>query len=138
MDVTLRLDQADDPPPPCPACAQRQMRQEFQPPRIVGSTAARARDLAQTIAHEDYHVADMQMDRRRDSTPKVRYKYENVAPASSTWGIAHEAVQAAITAGRDTRLKYGGSGLDILQKNLKDGTQPDLIELSKKRCMRIW
>lgn len=136
MEVTLRLDQADDAAPACPMCERRAMRQEFKPVAITGSVAARARDLAQTIAHEDYHVADIEMDRRAQSRPTVRYKDQG-APSASTWSVANEALQSAISAGRASRQKYG-DGLDILQANLKDGTQPDLIEISKKRAMRIW
>jgi hypothetical protein len=42
-----------------------------------------------------------------------------------------------MAAGRQTRLKHG-SGLDILQANLKSGVEPDLIEVSKRRAMRVW
>ena len=51
------------------------------------------------------------------------------------WGIAAEVLEAAVVAGRQTRLKYG-SGLDVLQADLKSGAQPDLIELSKRRSLR--
>jgi hypothetical protein len=54
----------------------------------------------------------------------------------SLWGIAREALEAAVAGGRQTRLKYG-SGLDVLQANLKSGAQPDLIELSKRRSPRV-
>ena len=42
----------------------------------------------------------------------------------------------AIAAGRANRLRYG-SGLDVLQHNLKTGVQPDLIELSKRRSIKL-
>jgi hypothetical protein len=45
-------------------------------------------------------------------------------------------LEAAVTEGRQTRLKYG-SGLDVLQAHLKSGAQPDLIELSKRRSPRV-
>ena len=139
LEITLTLAQADDPPPRCPVCRgvkRESMQQEFKPVAIGGSTATRARDYAQTIANEDYHVADIQMDRRAGSKPVVRYKDQG-APSASTWSVANDAVQAAITAGRASRQQYG-DGLDILHSNLKDGTQPDLIEVSKRRAMRIW
>lgn len=137
MDVTLTFAQADDPPPACPRCnVARGMQQEFKPVAIGGSVATRARDLAQTIAAEDYHVADIEMDRREGSRPKVRYK-DQTPQTASTWQAASETLTAAISAGRESRLKYG-SGLDILQENLKNGTQPDLIEVSRRRAMRIW
>jgi hypothetical protein len=59
----------------------------------------------------------------------------------SSWSIAREALElgemfeAAVASGRQTRLKYG-SGLDVLQANLKSGAQPDLIELSKRKSPR--
>jgi hypothetical protein len=55
--------------------------------------------------------------------------------SASWWGIAREVLEAAVAGGRKTRLKYG-SGLDVLQDNLKSGAQPDLIELSKRRSPR--
>jgi hypothetical protein len=55
---------------------------------------------------------------------------------ASWWGIAREVLEAAVAGGRQTRLKYG-SGLDVLQANLKSGAQPDLIELSKRRSPRV-
>jgi putative FmdB family regulatory protein len=138
IEVTLPSRDWNADPPDCPHCAEAQMRQEFAPPRIIGSNGTKARDLAQTIANEDYHVADIQMDHRAESTPKVRYKDEQpTRHTNSTWGVAHAALESAIVAGRQTRLQYG-SGLDILQQGLKDGSQPDLIEMSKRRCMRIY
>jgi hypothetical protein len=35
------------------------------------------------------------------------------------------------------RLKYG-SGLDVLQHNIKTGAEPDLVEISKRRAMRVF
>ena len=39
--------------------------------------------------------------------------------------------------GRETRIKHG-NGLDVLQGALKSGAQPDLIEASKRRSMKVW
>jgi hypothetical protein len=118
------------------------MQQEFVPPRINGSHAAKARALAEDIAANDYHVADMQWETRKEGVPKVRYKDETPSSVQSstgsTWGVTGEALQQAVKLGRDMRLNHGGSGLDMLQRALKDGTQPDLIEASKKRAMKVW
>jgi hypothetical protein len=144
MKVTLRADQWDVPAPNCPRCnaydLSNPMRQEFKPVAITGSPAARARELAEDIAAKDYHVADMQWEKRQDGTPKVRYKDETPQSVASTgsWGVTGEALQQAVALGREVRLKHGGSGLDMLQRALKDGTQPDLIEVSKKRAISIW
>lgn len=138
LEVTLRFDQVDDPPPVCPQCAARGMQQEFKPFAIGGSAVAKAHKIAETVAHEDYGVADMQREHRPDGAPKHRLKDEGTPAQSSTWGVAGAALEQAIAIGRQTRLQNGGSGLDILQNALKTGEQPDLIELSKKRSMRIW
>lgn len=145
MEVTLALDQADDPPPICPKCTWGQhhqgdarMRQEFKPFAIGGSTKVRAGDLALKIAEEDYGVADIEVDGRKESVPKVRFKDQGTPGQASFWGAAGAAITEAAANGRQTRLHHGGSGLDILQRNIKDGTEPDLIEVSKKRSMRIW
>jgi hypothetical protein len=53
-------------------------------------------------------------------------------PWPSSWG---EVLEAAVAGRRRTRLKYG-DGLDVLQRALKRGDQPDLIELSKQRAAR--
>ena len=142
IEVTLTMEQVDDPPPPCPACAQHQMAQQFKPIAIGGSTVGKAVKLAETIAHEDYGVADMQHDTRRGGVPKVRYKDQgNVLQQQqmSSWGAPGALLETAIGIGRQTRLASGGyNGVDVLQKMLKDGTQPDLIEASKRRAMKVW
>jgi hypothetical protein len=122
------------------------MAQEFKPVAIAGTRAVHrdeARKLAQTIANEDYHVADFQSDRRVGGKPKVKYKdWRENAP--SEWGanngkaLQANILQQAFAIGRQTRAEMGGDGLDTLQRALKDGTQPDLIVESKKRSMRIW
>lgn len=137
MDVTLTLAQADAEPPDCPLCAVATV-QEFKPVAIGGSTATRARDMALTIAHEDYGVADITTDHRRDSVPKVRFKDQGTPAQASTWGAAGAMLEHAVAIGRQTRLQNGGSGLDVLQRALATGEQPDLIEASKRRAMKIW
>ena len=146
LEVTLSADDWDAEPPNCPRCIawdfKEPMRQEFKPPAIVGSPRARATAVAEEIAANDYHVADMQRDKQAP-TPKVRYKDSPVSNPSS-WGkttdgsvITAAAMQEAMAAGRQTRLRFG-DGLDVLKANLKSGAEPDLIELSKKRSMKIW
>lgn len=138
MDVTLTMDQVDDPPPECPHCAVRTF-QEFKPVAIGGSTVGKAVALAETIAHEDYGVADITHDTRHGGTPKVRYKDQGNAAQASAWGASGAMLEKAVALGRQTRMANGGfSGLDTLQKMLKTGEQPDLIEASKRRAMRVW
>ena len=55
------------------------MQQEFKPFAIGGSTVGKAVALAETIASEDYGVADMHHDTRHGGTPKVRYKDQGTA-----------------------------------------------------------
>jgi hypothetical protein len=118
------------------------MQQEFKPVALTGSPAAKARGLAEEIARDDYHVADMSWESREGGVPKVRYKDETpqsiASSTGSSWGVTGEALQQAMALGRQTRLQHGGSGLDMLQRALKDGTQPDLIEVSKSRAMKVW
>lgn len=133
MSVTLEPEQWDDPAPPCPEC-ERHMAQEFKPFGIGGSPRSKAEKVTEDILQNDYQVADVQRDHREQSTPKVNYKS---GPHSASWGVAREALEGAISAGRKIRQQHG-SGLDILQANLKSGAEPDLIELSKKRAMRIY
>jgi hypothetical protein len=140
--VTLTMEEWDAPAPHCSHCddysESGRMRQEFKPVAINGSPAARARDIAEDIAANDYHVADMQHEKRVEGTPKVRYKDETAAAVQSQWrGVPSETMAAALAAGRETRLNFG-SGLDVLQAGLKNGTVPDLIENSKKRAMRVY
>jgi hypothetical protein len=130
------MDQVDDGPPDCPHCAVA-TQQEFRPVAIGGSARTRAADLAQTIAHEDYGVADIQRDHRLESVPKVRYRDQGTALQAAAWGAAGGMLEQAVAIGRETRLRHG-SGLDILQNALKSGDQPDLIENSKRRSMRVW
>ena len=137
MDVVLSMEQVDDPAPECPACAQRAMRQEFRPIAIGGSNSARAHRIAEDIAENDYHVGDMQVGRKEGDTTKVRYKDQNGPVNNSTWTAARDVLETAIAAGRQNRLQHG-SGLDVLKAGLDSGAQPDLIEASKRRAIKIW
>jgi hypothetical protein len=135
MEVELRSDQWDTPPPDCPWCCVQPMAQEFQPPAIGGSDRARATDMAHKIAVEDYKIADIQTGGGEGSVPKVRYS-DSSQPAS-TWTAARGALETAVALGRESRLKYG-NGLEVLQTSLKNGTQRDLIADSKRRSAKIW
>jgi putative FmdB family regulatory protein len=139
MEVTLSAEQWDEPAPDCPACAARAMQQQFRPVAITGSPSARAHALAEDIAANDYHVANMGDARKEGDTPNVRYKDQSPSSLpSSTWsGVNQATLEQAIANGRHTRLNFG-SGLDILQSNLKSGAEPDLIANSKRRAMRVW
>lgn len=141
FDINLTMEQVDDPPPECPRC-HNVTQQEFKPIAVGGSTVGKAVKLAETIAAEDYGVADMQHDTRRGGTPKVRYKDEGTPlqqQQMSTWGSPGAMLSEAIALGRQTRIANGGySGVDTLQAMLKSGEQPDLIEASKRRAMRVW
>jgi hypothetical protein len=129
MEVTLRSDQWDDPPPECPRCnVPREMQQEFKPVAIGGSNVGKAHALAEKIAAEDYGVADLK-SRGDGEAPKVRYK-ESSSATPSTWGASAEALAAAAANGRHTRIHHG-DGLDVLRSTLKTGAQPDLFKHAK-------
>jgi hypothetical protein len=136
MEVTLTMEQVDDPPPECPACA-RQLKQEFRPVALGGSVSSKAHRIAEDIASNDYHVSDMNVGRKEGEASKVRYKDQTSTVAPSSWGIAQQALEGAIASGRQNRLRHG-SGLDVLQANLKSGAEPDLIEASKRRMIKLW
>lgn len=143
--VTLDGSEWDAPPPDCPACAERDarpMQQEFKPLNIGGSNLAKARKLAEKIAEEDYGVADFKAEGKEGHAAKVRYKDVTPAQLPSSWGHTAAGIPldlgAAMASGREVRTKHGGSGLDILQRALKDGSQPDLIEVSKRNMARIY
>jgi hypothetical protein len=149
MEVTLASEQWDDPPPGCPACEAREMNQEFKPVAIGGSTRSKAVKLAETIAAEDYGVADMNLEGYQGVASKHRLKdIKADTVLAGSWGSVPGAVGKSVTidsalmatamaAGKQTRQE-GGDGLDILQGALKSGAQPDLIEQSKKRMMRVY
>ena len=136
IEVTLSSEQWDEPAPDCPSCAAHAMQQQFRPVAITGSPSARAHAIVEDIADKDYHVADM--TQRKGEVPKVRYKDQVSSLPSSTWsGISAATLEQAMINGRQTRLNFG-SGLDVLQANIKSGKEPDLIALSKKRAMRVY
>ena len=139
MDVVLSADDWEAPPPDCPACAAREMRQEFRPVAIGGSNRARAVALAEDIAAKDYGVADMKVEGREGQAPKVRYKDQVtiVDGGPSQWIGGQGMLEQAIATGRQTRMQHG-SGLDVLQSALKSGAQPDLIAESRKRMIKVW
>ena len=120
------------------------MQQEFKPVAIAGSAYAKARDLAEDIAAKDYNVADLQWRRNNEQSQATPHRLKDETPQTvaastgSNWGVTGEALQQAVALGREVRLKHGGSGLDMLQNALKDGSQPDLIEASKRRAMKVW
>src|SRR5215472_15153671 len=114
IEVVLRADEWDQPPPSCPQCAMR-MGQEFRPVAIGGSAHGCAAAIAADIAAKDSHVADMKMDRGEGAVPQVRFKDTLPASASaSTWGANREMLESAIASGRAARQQYG-SGLDVLK-----------------------
>jgi hypothetical protein len=138
IEVTLTAEEWDKPPPSCAACDRREMDQEFKPPAIGGSVGGRARAIAENIIANDYQVANFQSDRRLGGTPKVRYKDQTASVLPASWQAAesHKAVlETAISIGKANR---GRDGLDILRANLASGVQPDLIEASKRRAIKVW
>lgn len=162
LELELRLDQWNDPPPPCPQCDKVEIDLDFRPIALGGSLANRAMAYAEKIAAEDYQVADMQLDSREGGRPKVRYQEpkelkeaaakvareasreaHRTRHAPSNWSpnpaAAHETLLKAVAIGREARLMSGGkSGLEILQDNIRNGTEPDKIANSKKLSAKIW
>jgi hypothetical protein len=134
MTVDLTADQWNVDPPDCPVCSE-QTHQEFFPPAIGGSHAGKARALAETIASEDYNVADYATSPSRGKT--VRYRDASDAIPASTWATAGSEMAQAVAIGRDTRLRWG-NGLDVLQGALKTGAQRDLIADSKRRSIKVY
>jgi len=141
MEVELRSDQWDEAAPMCPNCIERHdgfsvgtpMGQEFKPPAIGGSAVGIAAKMAEHIAEHDYGVADFQ-SRGEGEAAKVRYRNTNPGERSA-WNGQRAALEQAIAIGRENRIRHG-SGLEALQHGLRNGAQPDLIELSKRRLMR--
>ena len=140
MSVTLRMEQCDQAAPKCPSCAARRMQQEFKPPGIVGSSAAKARSLSEDILARDYNVADVKFSKYEGDKNKVRYKDAGNTGTSQTssWVANRETIEGAIAMGRQQRMDYGGSPLDMLQANIKSGAEPDLIEITKRRSIKVW
>jgi hypothetical protein len=138
MEVTLAADQWDAPPPSCESCDAR-MGQEFTPPAIGGSISMRAHRVAEDILANDYQVADAKFDNRQGGTPKVRYKDQTAATIGSSWQGANQLLEQAVAIGKQTRRETGGfDGLDMLKANLASGAQPDLIEASRRRAIKVW
>jgi len=137
IEVALASDEWDRPPPACSVCEAR-MHQEWKAPGTLGN-ATRAMNLAQKIAEEDYGVTNYKSDGREGGVGKATYKDQRPSGATpSNWvGANREMLEGAISLGRQSRLKYG-SGLDVLEANLKSGAQPDLIEMSKRKAMKVW
>lgn len=138
VEVILSADQWDAPPPSCDVCDAREMAQDFsKPPAIGGSHMAKAAKIAENIMANDYNVANFQSDRRQGGQAKVRYKDETDGAGPSAWQKAQHAemLTTAINIGKANR---GMDGLDILKRNLASGAQPDLIEASKRRSIKVW
>jgi hypothetical protein len=132
LEVTLRADQWDNPPPICPRCNawdfEHKMQQEFKPFSIGGSARAQAVKLAENIMEKDYNVADAKIEGYEGVRNKVRYKDQSM-PGASSWGAANAALEQAVATGRQNRIQHGSS-LDVIKQ------MPDLIELSKRRSLR--
>lgn len=139
MEVVLTAEEWNKPPPTCEMCDRREsMDQEFKPPAIGGSVRARATRITEGILANDYNVANFQSDRRQGGVGKVRYKDETAGLPSATWQQAathREMLETAISLGKANR---GRDGLDILQRSIASGAQPDLIENSKRRSIKVW
>jgi hypothetical protein len=138
---TLNSDEWDIAPPSCAACDAREMRQEFKPPAIGGSIGGKARRVAEDIMAKDYNVANVKFDNRQGGKPQVRYKDETPASLAGAWAQAHQhnqMLEQAVAIGKQNRRDFGGDGLDILKANLASGAQPDLIEGSKRRAIKVW
>lgn len=137
IELVLTMDEVDQIEPVCPKCEVR-TQQEFKPFGIGGSVSAKAHDIAESIITSDYHAADFQREHRREGTPAVRYKDEKTLPTATHWAKHNAALAEAVAIGRQTRLRYG-SGLDVLQANIKSGAEPDLIANSKRQKMiKVW
>lgn len=137
LEVTLDADQWDAPAPECPACAVR-LQQQFVPFGITGSNTARAHSIAEEIVASDYHAADFQREWRREGTPSVRYKDQSGSTPASAWSGVQGALEQAVAIGRQTRARFGGTGLDVLKANLASGAEPDLIANSKRKSIKVW
>jgi hypothetical protein len=140
-EVVLDASEWDRPAPSCEACDAR-LNQEFSPPAIGGSVRSRAVSLAENIIANDYGVANFKSDGRQGGTPTVRYKDQTASTLPSEWQRAgHQAIlEQAIAIGKMTKRESRGlgDGLDILKRGLATGVQPDLIEASKKRAIKVW
>lgn len=140
MEVVLTAEEWEKPPPSCQMCDSREVRQEFKPPAIGGSVAARAASITESIIANDYRVANFQSDRREGGTPKVRYSDQsaNVLPSTFQMDAHRSILETAIGIGKQNRRQFGADGLDMLRRGLADGSQPDLIEASKRKSIKVW
>jgi len=138
MDVVLNADEWDKPPPSCEACDARAMRQEFRPPAIGGSMAGRAAKITEDILTNDYGVSNFNSDKRIGGVPKVQYKDQgNVLPSAFQLDQHRSILETAINIGKGNRKQFGPDGLDLLRQGLANGTTPDLIEVSKRRSIKV-
>lgn len=110
----------------------------FTPPAIGGSVRARAARIAEDIAANDYGVANINFEHREGGAPQVRYKDQTASAMPAQWQGRRELLERAISIGKQNRRDFGLDGLDILKRNLAGGEQPDLIEASKKKAIRVW
>lgn len=138
IEVVLSADEWDKPPPSCEACDAREMSQEFKPPAIGGSTMSRAARITEDIMANDYNVANFQSDRREGGQAKVSYKDQTASIMPANWQGQRAMLEQAISIGKGNRREFGLDGLDILKRNLADGTQVDLIEASKRKSIKVW
>ena len=138
MEVTLTAEEWDSPPPSCAICDAMEMSQEFTPPAIGGSARMRAARIAEDIIANDYGVANFHSDNREGGVPKVRYKDQSDQVRPSNWQGHQTVLQQAIDIGKMNRRQFGLDGLDILKRNITSGVQPDLIEASKRRAIKVW
>lgn len=137
IEVVLTADQWDASPPSCEACDAHEMNQEFYPPAIGGSVASRAARITEDIIANDYRVSNLTLD-RKGGPNKVTYKDQTPSTMDASWQSIsgqRSMLETAISIGKAHR---GRDGLDILQKNLRDGTQVDLVEASKRKSIRVW
>ena len=100
---------------------------------IGGSIAGRAAAITEDILRNDYGVSNVKFGNREGDRNKVTYNDQRESVTSS-WG---PQLQQAIQIGRQTRLQHG-NGLDILQCSLQTGDQTDLIEVSKRRAIKVY
>ena len=137
IEVTLSADEWEAPPPSCNVCDAREMNQEFHPPAIRG-VASRAAAITEDIIANDYGVSNITFDRKGGQN-KVAYKDQSSSLVNGgAWAGQRAMLEQAISIGKGNRREFGMDGLDILKRNLANGTQPDLIEMSKKRSIKIY
>jgi len=143
MEVMLAPEQWDAPPPSCEACDAHETNQVFSPPAIGGSISSRAAAITEQIIANDYGVANFHGEHRMGGTPQVRYKDQSANVLPATWQAAQQTLTQAIEVGRAHRhVRYekgpSGNALDVLKGALASGEQPDLIDASKRRAIKVW